>query len=164
MKNLNTKKFKTLLCAAVDMGSHQHSMQRWPLLWKCAWRTNIVLTSVSWLMRVTNPFAAWSVTMVMQASAGTVILMLFWDHQGPLVQNYMCERATVRSALVVTSLEIIWEQPPAENIKGCSVPLSCYSVTGARLHTAHVTAETKAFILSVSLILHSHLTALLVAA
>lgn len=139
---------------------HQHSMQRW----KCEWRTNIVLISVSWLMRVTNPFAAWSITMVMQASPGTVILMLFWDRQGPLVQNYMCKKATVRNALVVTSLEIIWKQPPSENIKDCSVPLSCYSMTDSRLHTAHVTAETKPFILSVSLILHTYLTSLIVTA
>jgi len=143
---------------------HQHSMQRWPLQWKCAWRTNIVLTSVSWLVRVTNPFAAWSVIMVMQASAGTVILMLFWDRQGPLAQNYMCKRATTRSAVAVTSLEFIWEQPPAENIKDCSVWLSCYSMTDCRLRIAHVTVETKTLILSVSLILHTHLSSLLVAA
>jgi hypothetical protein len=84
--------------------------------------------------------------MVMQASAGTVILMLFWDRQGPLVQNYMCKRATFGSGLVVTSLKIIWEQPPAENIKDCSVLLSFCSGTDCRLHTTHVTAETKTFI------------------
>ena len=138
---------------------HQHSLQKW----KHAWSMNILLTSLSWLVRVTNPFAAGNVTIGMQACAGTVILMLFWDCQGTLVQNYMCKRATVRSALAVTSLEIIWEQPPAENFMDCSVPLSCCSVTDSKLHTVHVTTETKTFILSVSLILHTYLTSLIVA-
>jgi hypothetical protein len=125
MKNLNTqKKIKTPLCAAVDTGSHGLGLDSCPLYGRFS---NVgpvtsaqhakVATRVEVCMKDRHCFDICFLVSEGNKSiccmkchygnAGTVIPMLFWDRQVPLVQNYMCKRDTVRSALVVTSLEII---------------------------------------------------------
>jgi histone-lysine N-methyltransferase SETMAR len=74
----------------------------------------------------------------MQASAGTVILMLFWDCQGPLVQHYMCKGATVTNAVIVTSSSGSTTRSKHYGLLSTIVLLQHDNCT---LHTAYVTAE-----------------------
>jgi hypothetical protein len=76
----------------------------------------------------------------MQVSVGKVMLMLFWDHQGPLVEQYMSKGTTVTSALYCN----LRNHPiPAIRLRCCG--LLCTGVLlphdNASPRTSHVTGE-----------------------
>jgi hypothetical protein len=51
-----------------------------------------------------------------QASAGKLMLTLFWDHQDPLVQHDTSKGTTILSAPFCSFLRIIRDQPSDQNI------------------------------------------------
>jgi histone-lysine N-methyltransferase SETMAR len=64
-----------------------------------------------------------------QASAGKVMLTLFWDHRDPLVKHYMSKGTTVTSATYCDLLRNHLNQQSDQNVVDCSVLVSCCSIT-----------------------------------
>jgi hypothetical protein len=74
-----------------------------------------------------------------QTSGGKVMLMLFWDHQCPLVEHHMSKEATVTSALYGNLLGNRLSRMRSEH-HGL-VSTGALLLHDNRPHTAHVTAE-----------------------
>jgi hypothetical protein len=89
---------------------------------------------------------------------GKVMLGLFCDYQGQLVQHYTSNATTVTSPSYFNLLRIVWEQPSYQTCMRFSVPVMyCYSAALGHILYVSQFRRSRAFISRVYLISRTRL-------